>query len=184
MTGSAGRRTGALDVRPAGAADRPWIAALLGERWGATVVASRGRLHDALELPAMVAASGGEPLGLATYLHDGSETELVTLDALASGAGVGTALLSAVAGAAADAGSERLVLVTTNDNLDALRFYQRRGLRLRALRPGAVDDARRAKPAIPLVGRYGIAIRDELELVLDLARAGAAVPPPPGRPAD
>jgi hypothetical protein len=55
--------------------------------------------------------------------------------------------------------------VTTNDNVDALRFYQRRGFRLRAVRPGAVDDARRTlKPEIPAVGEQGIPIRDEIEL--------------------
>jgi ribosomal protein S18 acetylase RimI-like enzyme len=61
----------------------------------------------------------------------------------------------------------RIWLVTTNDNVDALRFYQRRGFRLRALRPGAVDEARRLlKPRIPATGIYGIELRDELELEL------------------
>jgi hypothetical protein len=60
-------------------------------------------------------------------------------------------------------------LVTTNDNLVALRFYQRRGFRLSALRPGAVDEARRRlKPAIPDAGAFGIPLRDELELELRL----------------
>jgi hypothetical protein len=57
-------------------------------------------------------------------------------------------------------------LVTTNDNLDALRFYQRRGLRLVAVHAGAVDEARRLKPEIARVGEYGIPIRDEIELEL------------------
>ena len=57
------------------------------------------------------------------------------------------------------------MLTTTNDNVDALRFYQRRGFRLVALRPGAVDDARaRHKPAIPGTGAHGIPLRDELDL--------------------
>jgi hypothetical protein len=58
--------------------------------------------------------------------------------------------------------------MTTNDNLRALRFYQRRGLRLAALYPGAVEESRRLKPSIPLIGENGIPIRDELELELDL----------------
>jgi hypothetical protein len=57
--------------------------------------------------------------------------------------------------------------VATNDNVEALRFYQRKGFRLRALRAGAVDEARRSlKPTIPETND-GICIRDELELVLD-----------------
>ena len=55
-------------------------------------------------------------------------------------------------------------LTTTNDNVDALRFYQRHGFRLVELRPGAVDAARRLKPEIPATGAHGIPLRDELEL--------------------
>jgi hypothetical protein len=74
-------------------------------------------------------------------------------------------MLAAVEALAAAAGCARLWVVTTNDNLGALRFYQRRGFRLRALRPGAVDASRAAlKPEIPVLGEHGIALRDELEL--------------------
>jgi hypothetical protein len=62
------------------------------------------------------------------------------------------------------AGVEILPVTTTNDNLNALRFYQRRGFRITEVRPRAVDDARRLKPSIPIVGEYGIPIRDEIEL--------------------
>jgi hypothetical protein len=62
-------------------------------------------------------------------------------------------------------GCTRLWVVTTNDNCDALRFYQRRGFQLAQLRPGAVNASRQTlKPAIPTVGLFGIPIRDELEL--------------------
>jgi acetolactate synthase regulatory subunit len=53
--------------------------------------------------------------------------------------------------------------------VDALRFYQRRGFRLAALHAGAVDDSRaRLKPEIPVTGDHGIALRDELELEVEL----------------
>jgi hypothetical protein len=61
-----------------------------------------------------------------------------------------------------------LRLTTTNDNLTALRFYQRRGFRIAAVRPGAVAAARRLKPTIPELGEHGIPIRDEIELALTL----------------
>ena len=61
-------------------------------------------------------------------------------------------------------GDEVLRVTTTNDNLDALRFYQRRGFRIIAVRPGAVDESRRIKPSISAIGEYGIPIRDEIEL--------------------
>ena len=59
--------------------------------------------------------------------------------------------------------------MTTNDNLAALRFYQRAGFRLLELRPGAVDEARAVlKPSIPETGNDGIPLRDEIDLVREL----------------
>lgn len=92
----------------------------------------------------------------------------MSLNALAAGRGVGSALLGAVEAAAQQAGCARVWLITSNDNLDALRFYQRQGYRLLAVHPGAIDEARRQKPTIPLVGSYGIPIHDELELAKTL----------------
>lgn len=137
--------------------------------WGGALQARRGELHDVLALPGFVVEENGEPRGIATYRVDGGECELAFIEAFEPGRGIGTALLEAVRGAAT--GCRRLWLVTTNDNLDALRFYQRRGFRIVALRPGAVDEARETlKPRIGRVGAFGIPIRDEfeLELVLEL----------------
>jgi ribosomal protein S18 acetylase RimI-like enzyme len=155
-------------VRPVEDADRAWVAETLTRRWGATYVVSRGRRHDASALAGMLAEIDGERLGLATYMVDGDEVEVVTMDALFEGRGIGTALLEAVVRRAVAAGRRRLWLVTTNDNLDALRFYQRRGLRLVAVHRGAVDQARLIKPQIPEVGALGIGVHDEIELQLDL----------------
>jgi N-acetylglutamate synthase-like GNAT family acetyltransferase len=164
--GVAGRAP--LAVRTAAAADRAWIAALVRERWGDEIVVSRGAVHRPAELPAFVAELDGERVGLATYRLDGEACELVTLDSLREGAGVGGALVVAVAGAARAAGCRRLWLITTNDNLHALRFYQRRGLVLKALHPGAIAGSRRKKPSIPEIGLDGIPLRDEIELELAL----------------
>jgi hypothetical protein len=65
-----------------------------------------------------------------------------------------------------------LRVTTTNDNLNALRFYQRRGFRLAQVRPGAVDKARFIKPSISRIGEYGIPIRDEIELEYQVCPAG------------
>lgn len=155
-------------VRPVDETDRAWVAETLARRWGDTYVVSRGRRHDAASLAGMLAELGGERLGLATYRLDGNEAEVVTMDALVERHGIGTALLEAVARRARAAGCRRLWLVTTNDNLDALRFYQRRGMALVAVHRGAVEAARAAKPKIPKVGAFGIALHDEIELERDL----------------
>lgn len=147
--------------------DRAWAAARLDAGWGGPLQARRGELHDVLALPGFVAEERSRPLGLATYRIEGEECELAFLEAFERDRGIGTALLDAVLGAAADC--RRAWVVTTNDNLDALRFYQRRGFRLVELRPGAVDAARESlKPTIGRAGEHGIPIRDELELELVL----------------
>jgi ribosomal protein S18 acetylase RimI-like enzyme len=142
--------------------------ALLGDH-GGPLQARRGELLDVLALPGFVAEREGGRAGLATYRIDNNECELAFIATLERQAGVGTALLDAVLRAAS--GCERIWLVTTNDNLDALRFYQRRGFVLSALRPGAVDEARRTlKPQIGTVGEYGIPLHDEVELELRVYR--------------
>ena len=155
-----------LEVRALTPEDRPWLEPLLTSSWGSTRVVSRGRLHDVLALPGFAAMLGGEPVGAATYEVVGDECELVTIDSVVDGSGVGSALLDAVTRVASDAGCRRLWLITTNDNTSALRFYQRRGLTLVALYPRAVEESRRLKPELPELGADGIPIRDELELEL------------------
>lgn len=163
-----GAAVAGLTVRPAESSDRGRIAEILVARWSSTTIVSRGRLHRADQLPAFVAELGAQLVGLATYEVVADQAELVSLDALPSGQGIGSALLAAVAESARRARCRRLWLVTTNDNLDALRFYQRRGLRLAALHPEAISESRRLKPEIGSVGNYGIELTDELELVLPL----------------
>jgi ribosomal protein S18 acetylase RimI-like enzyme len=162
----------AIDVRRALDEERPAVARTLAERWGSTQIVSRGRVHDAEIAEVFVAVRDGAVVGSATFVVGGDEAELLTLDSLEEGAGVGSALVEAVVRAATSARATQLVVSTTNDNLHALGFYQRRGFRLMELLPGSVDRARRLKPSIPFVGASGIPIRDELVLVRDLAAVG------------
>ena len=160
--------TQSLSVRDGGTSDREGIVALLVASWGSTTVVSRGRVHDVGTLPAKIATRDGVLVGLATFHLEEDECELVTLDSTEQGHGIGSALLAAVADEARQRGARRLWLITSNDNLDALRFYQRRGMRLSAIHRNAIDQARLVKPSIPLLGNFGIAIHDELELELEL----------------
>jgi len=160
-----------VEVRPLGESDRDWVERLIVERWGAPLVVGRGRSWNPVELPGFAAFDGDRRVGLATYELDGDACELVTIDALEEGRGVGTALFGAVVGAAREAGCKRVRLVTTNNNLRALAFYQKRGFRLVALVPGAVDESRRVKASIPAEDSAGLPIRDELHLELLLDHA-------------
>jgi len=153
-----------IDVRPL----EPFDRSLVIEHWGDTV-ARRGESIPIDGLPGFVAWIGSERAGIVTYAVRGDACEVVTLHSYRPRRGVGSALMDAARAAAVAAGCRRLWLITTNDNVDALRFYQRRGFRLAKLHPGAVDDSRaRLKPGIPKLGDHGIPLRDELELELEL----------------
>lgn len=143
---------------------RQWAVGLINDHWGATEIVTRGRVHDASRLPGFVAVVGKEPTGLATYRIDGKECEMVSLDSLMEGVGIGSALVEAVAQAARRKGCRRLWLITTNDNLDAIYFYQKRGFHLVAVHRDALEETRRLKPGLPLTGIDGIPLRDEIEL--------------------
>ncbi|HEX4838641.1 MAG TPA: GNAT family N-acetyltransferase [Solirubrobacteraceae bacterium] len=157
-----------LHVRPLGDDERPWLEEHLARSWGSCEIVNRGHVHDAARLPALVCLAREHVLGVATFHIRDGQCELVTLNVLRKHRGVGSALLAAIAVEATRQGCHRVWLVATNDNLNALRFYQRRNMRLVAVHRGAVDDARSVKSSIPVVGDYGIPMHDELELELSL----------------
>jgi ribosomal protein S18 acetylase RimI-like enzyme len=157
-------------VRPYVPGDRRWAQGLLEELMGTVRAVRLGEVVDPTGLPGLVAERDGERLGLLTYLVDGDQLEVLTLHCRVENAGAGTALLAAATELAAGRGCRRLWLVTTNDNLHALGFYQRRGLRLCALHAGALDRDRALKPELPEINPDNrIPLRDLLELELDLA---------------
>jgi N-acetylglutamate synthase-like GNAT family acetyltransferase len=147
-------------------------------RHNADLVARNGELLDATSRPALgIRDDAGSLVGVLTYDVVGDQCEILTLHVERQWGGGGTALVAAAARRATDAGCRRLWVVTTNDNVDALRFYQRRGFRIAEVRPGAVDESRRTlKPHIPPVGDYGIPLRDEIELDRELGAPGGAAP--------
>jgi DNA-3-methyladenine glycosylase I len=158
----------AVVIEPVTPDDRPWLAAFLTEQWGSPQLVSRGRLHDGASLPGFLARRGERWVGLITYCLEGDQCEIVSLNSLVEGCGIGTALIAAVREAARDAGCIRLWLVTTNDNLRAQAFYHKRGFILESVHRGAIAESRRLKPEIPLVASNGIPIEDELEFTLSL----------------
>jgi ribosomal protein S18 acetylase RimI-like enzyme len=149
--------------------DVQWAEKFLEAQLGGRSQARRGELVDVLESGLGLIA--GDGLGLLTYRFDRDGIELTAVAASPRGRGTGTALVGALVALARAQAVPRIWVVTTNDNLDALAFYQRHGFRLVELRAGAVDEARRTlKPEIPLVGEQGLEIRDELELAMTVDR--------------
>ena len=170
-----------FNIRPLERSDREWVAHFLDERWGTTQVVSRGKAVYGHLLPGFTAeriaseedddseeTDDKDPkpdyVGLITVNAQEKECEIMTLDSLDPETGVGTALVQAVEAWAKESGIKRLWLVTTNDNLGALKFWQKRGYKLVMIHRGAIAEARRIKPQISITGLDGIPILDEIEL--------------------
>jgi GNAT superfamily N-acetyltransferase len=153
-----------IEIRPTGPEDREFMERFTVERWGSPVVVAHGTVYRPEELPGFLALSEGKTAGLLTYRIEGGSCEIVTLNSTLARRGAGSALIEAVRDAARRNGCFRLWLITTNDNVDALRFYQKRGFELVRIHRNAVNRSRELKPEIPEVAENGIPIRDEIEL--------------------
>src|SRR5207245_7878738 len=94
------------------------------------MIVARSRSIRSAELDGFAAFKRKNLVGLLTYRIEGSDCDIVTIDSTAQGEGIGTALIDAVKERAKAIGCMRVWLITTNDNLNALGFYQRRGFRL------------------------------------------------------
>lgn len=149
-------------IKPLDETYRSWAIEFIRREWGSSIVVSRGKIHDAKTLSGFVALEGNKPIGLLLYTRENNECEIVSLNSLIKGKGIGTKLLQAVK----NIPCRRLWTITTNDNLEALQFYQKRGFVLVTLYPNALEQSRKLKPEIPLVGKYGIPLRDEIELAI------------------
>ncbi|MEL7529312.1 MAG: GNAT family N-acetyltransferase [Pseudomonadota bacterium] len=142
--------------------DYPAVRQLLTERWTAPEIMLDNEMVDASRLPGYVAFDGNDLVGLVTLIKRDGEWEILTLDSINRWGGVGSQLLDAVVTEARSQSVPRLTVRTSNDNLDAFRFYQRRGFRFERIGQGVIDKEREQKPGIPLRGDYGIEIRDEI----------------------
>src|SRR2546421_9273940 len=157
-----------LQVRPLTPEDREWVRQFIIEHWGDTIVVAHGKVYYPHTLPGFVAMLKRNRVGLLTYSLEDENCEIVTIDSIKPGIGIGTLLIKAVTRVARAAGCKRLWLITTNDNLHALRFYQKRGFTLVTVHRNAIDASRQLKPSISLIGNDQIPLHDEIELEMML----------------
>ena len=150
-----------MDLRQLHDRDRAWFRDLIGREWGLPVVSISG-VHDPSGYTGFVAWDGDDRVGVVTYRFDGAGCEVITLNAVTPGHGVGTALLAA-ARTVADARSQRLWLITTNENIRAIAFYQRQGMDMVALHRNFVDVVRRHKPGVDKSTTDGIPFKHAIE---------------------
>lgn len=157
-------------ILPIETTDRDQVRDVMIREWGSEMVIVHREIFFPHELPGFKAVDGANLVGLITYHINNNECEIVTLNGFQPGKGIGDALINAVEKVAFAEGCHTCLLVTTNDNLNALGFYQKRGYCIESVSPGAVDESRKLKPAIPLIGENGIPLRDEITLKKNLVK--------------
>lgn len=134
------------------------------EHWGSPQMVISTGIYDCSTLDGFAVLKEEKIIGLITYDIQKGECEIISLDSVEEEKGIGSALVQEVERLALNKNCNVLKLVTTNDNLLALKFYQKRGFILSQIFNNAVEKARKLKPEIPLIGNDGIPIRDEIEL--------------------
>jgi GNAT superfamily N-acetyltransferase len=149
-------------------ANRESVNAFITQQWFTTEMVVHGACIDLSTADGWIACENGDIIGLITYRIISDEMEILSLDSLIENTGIGTALLNEAVRVAKAANCRRIMVITTNDNLRALRFYQKRGFDMVRLYRNAVKEARKRKPQIPLIGMDDIPLRHEIELELKL----------------
>jgi ribosomal protein S18 acetylase RimI-like enzyme len=149
-------------VREATDADRAAARRLFDRDFGRTRIVAFGEVVDIDQMPALVAVMHQEPSGALAYRLFGDALHIVALatDPMWQRSGVGGHLVAEAELLARRLKLTRLVVSTSNDNLPALYFYQRRGYHLCELIPNSVL----AHTKEMVAGFAGIPVRDEVRL--------------------
>ena len=138
------------------------------DNWFSTDMDLRGEVIDCTKIDGFLIQEEGTIIGLITYKFFGDICEIVSLDSKIENIGIGTNLLKEAENVAINNNCKKIRLITTNDNMRALQFYQKRGYCLTKLYPNAMEEVRKIKPNVPELGDNGIPLRDELELEKEL----------------
>ena len=153
-----------MNIKPITQEDRNWVKQVLLNLWGSEEMVTRGKLINITNLPGFIAEEDGRRVGLVTYQIENNECEIASLNALTPGRGIGTALIGEVEKLAKEKYCNRLLVITTNDNTNALHFYQKREFVIANVKINIMPEYRKLKRQIPETGTDDIPLRDEIEL--------------------
>lgn len=159
-----------MTIKPITSDNRGNVIMFFKEHWGSAQMIISTGIYHCDKLDGFIYEVDGTILGLLTYTIHEDALEVISLDSMKEGHGIGSKLMQEVEQFAKQRGIHKITLITTNDNLNALKFYQKRGYRIVKVIQDAVAKAREIKPSIPLIGNDEIPLTDELELVKHLTK--------------
>ena len=100
------------------------------EHWGSSQMIISSGIYDCAKLVGFLYEESDEILGLLTYTIHEDALEVISLDSIREGQGIGSKLMHELELLAKKVGLEKITLITTNDNLAALKFYQKKAIAL------------------------------------------------------
>ena len=148
--------------------DKEWVKEFITRHWSSNKIVVHESVYYPNRLKGFLAEDRKKKIGLITYKIAKDGCEIVTLNSVKQNKGVGTQLVKLVLSEAKKRKCKNIWLITTNDNIKAIRFYQKLGFRLIKVYSDVVKESRKIKPEIPVVAENGIPIRDELEFRLKI----------------
>lgn len=148
--------------------NRSKINDFIKSQWFSTDMVIRGKIVDMTTLDGFVAMENDNIIGLVTYEINDGDCEIMSLDSLKEKVGIGTELVNKVIERAKEVRCRKIKLITTNDNINAIRFYQKRGFDMVYIYHNALEIARKIKPSIPMIGDFNIPIKHEIEFEMKL----------------
>ena len=157
-----------MEICPVNPANRQQINEFIKSQWFSTDMVIKGEVVDLTTVDGFAVFEKEELIGLITYRIMEDECEITSFDSLRENQGIGTSLLNKVKEEAVRKNCKKVKLITTNDNINAIRYYQKRGLDMVHLYPNALDISRQLKPTIPMTGDFGIPLKHEIEFEITL----------------
>lgn len=148
--------------------NRNLINTFIKQHWYTTTMIIRGKEIDMTKTEGFYFGEGENIIGLITYIVYDNILEITSLDSLQENQGIGSKLVETVIHEAKERKCQKIVLITTNDNINAIKFYQKRGFDMVHLFHNALDISRKLKPEIPLIGENSIPLRHEIEFELSI----------------
>ena len=131
--------------------------------WGSDILVTRGKIYRVENLDGILVYDNNKIVGLGLYHIENSDCQMVLLETFIHNKGIGTQIIEKIKEIAKTQHCKRIFLITSNDNIDAIKFYQRKGFCISNIYINAMAESRKIKPEIPFIGNYEIPIRDEIE---------------------
>ena len=138
------------------------------QQWGSEIIVSRGKSYSAHNTDGILACMDSIIAGICLYNIEATECEIILLEVFKEKIGIGSAFIEKMKEVSKERRCTRLWLITTNDNIDAIKFYQKKGFYISGFYGNAIEESRKIKPQIPFIGHYQIPIRDEIELEMKI----------------